>query len=119
MLEGEVASTVRGLQESDDEFAGSGEILHVTVSTNMLTVDVNVWHGVLTAVRLEGSMDGVSVGDLIKLDCFEIYSLGTEEILGLFGEWAVGLRVNHHLVLGNVLLDSGCEGGVDHIFLFS
>ena len=87
----------------------------VRVSSEMLSIDENVWHSSLLGHLQESILDLRSVGDLIKLLHLVGDTLLLEKILGLNTEWAVWLRVNHDLVRGNLSLDIVSVGSTCHL----
>ena len=85
-------------------------LLELGVSTEVLSLDENVWHSALSSEGSKGGLDLASVGDLVELNGLESDTLLGQEILGLHAEWAEGLGVDHNLVGTDLSLDLISEG---------
>ena len=80
----------------------------------MLTGDKNVRHGPLTPKlgTLEGILNCFAIGDLIKLDHFEVDSFVREQSLGCLAVRAVGFAKDHYVVVLDVAVHFFLESQV-------
>ena len=91
------------------QFASFTQLLQVVVAPNMLTVDVDVWHGSLAIELVQGCLDVHAVLHLVQLQDQNLglghVHLLEQRVQSCVAVWTVRLGRNEDLLLRDKFLD--------------
>eukprot|EP00353_Schmidingerella_taraikaensis_P010157 CAMPEP_0185577710 /NCGR_PEP_ID=MMETSP0434-20130131/10798_1 /TAXON_ID=626734 ORGANISM="Favella taraikaensis, Strain Fe Narragansett Bay" /NCGR_SAMPLE_ID=MMETSP0434 /ASSEMBLY_ACC=CAM_ASM_000379 /LENGTH=114 /DNA_ID=CAMNT_0028195347 /DNA_START=183 /DNA_END=524 /DNA_ORIENTATION=- len=96
---------MRSSSELGIEATAAIEGLQLGVASNVSAANENAGDSALASLALERRLDGVAVGQLVKLNELVLDVLRSEQVLSLHAERAPALRVDDHLVAGDVSID--------------